>query len=184
MKRIKKYLKIEFFLSLIFATLFYILIFPLTSYCYEPVQTVVITKEDIKNAKPVSPYKVSFSQKDLRKIQMMEKRHFPRTYNELNDNERLNNLEYELFGRKWEYTEQNERIKKLEIASSNRMLIGTALPASISTKRNVKRMRNDSIQMRDVDNVGLIDGFLRLINPKAYEFFEKSNKVKFEEWEY
>ena len=34
-------------------------------------------------------------------------------------------------------------------------------------------MRNDSIQLRERDNVGLIDGFLRLINPEKYEEYRK-----------
>ena len=171
MKKIRKYVNFQVIISLIFAAIFYIFILPLASYCYEPVQVVTITKEDIQNAKPQSPYQVSFSQKELKKIQMMEKRHFPRSYEELSDKERLSNLEYELLGKKWEYTPQEERIKKLELASSNRMLSGTALPALISSKRNVKRMRNDSIQMHEKDNVGLIDGFLRLMNPKAYDIY-------------
>lgn len=184
MKRIKKYIRQQFIVSFVFGAVFYILVLPLASYCYEPVQTVTITKEDIMNAKPVSPYNVQFSQKDLKKIRLMEKRHFPRTYDELEDKERLSNLEYELFGRKWEYTSQNERIKKLELASSNAMVIGTALPASISSKRNVKRMRNESIQMREKDNVGLIDGFLRLVNPKLYDIYSKTSKEQFENYEY
>ncbi len=184
MKRIKKYMKNQILFAVVFATVFYMLILPLASYCYEPVQTVTITKEDILNATPVSPYNVEFSQKDLKKIRTMEKRHFPRTYDELTDKERLSNLEYELLGRKWEFTEQNIRIKKLETASSNRMLIGTALPASISSRRNAKRMRNDSIQMREKDNVGLIDGFLRLISPELYEVYSKTSREKFENYEY
>lgn len=184
MKRIKKHVCQQFLLSLVFAFIFYIFVLPLACYCYEPVQTITITKEDIINAKPVSPYEVQFSQKDLKKIRMMEKRHFPRTYDELEDRERLSNLEYELLGRKWEFTPQNDRIKKLEIASSNRMIIGTALPASISTKRNAKRMRNQSIPIREKDNVGLIDGFLRLMNPELYDNYRKRSDFLFENFEY
>lgn len=184
MKRMKKYIRQQFILSVIFGSVFYILILPLASYCYEPVQTIEITKEDIINAKPTSPYGVEFSDKDLKKIRIMEKRHFPRTYDELEDKERLSNLEYELLGRKWEYTSQEDRIKKLEYASSNRMVIGTALPASLSSKRTVKRMRNESIQMRQKDNVGLIDGFLRLMNPDLYDAYSKTSRERFENYEY
>ena len=75
----------------------------------------------------------------------MEKRHFPRTYPEFSDSERLENLEYELMGRIWQFSPQKERIKKLKLASSNTALIGTALPASISSKRTAKRLKNDNV---------------------------------------
>ena len=180
----KKYDSFQAMLLLIFGIFFCIFILPLSSYCYEPVQTITITKEDIMNAKAKSPYEVNFTQKESKKISMMEKRHFLRSFEELKDSERLSNLEYELLGRKWEFSPQNERIKKLEIASSNRMLQGTALPASISTKRNVKRMRNNSIPMREKENVGLIDGFLKLMNPKAYDIYEQTSRNRFENYEF
>ena len=64
------------------------------------------------------------------------------------------------------------------------MIIGTALPASISTKRNAKRMRNQSIPIREKDNVGLIDGFLRLMNPELYDNYRKRSDFLFENFEY
>ena len=114
----------------------------------------------------------------------MEKRHFPRTYPEFSDSERLKNLEYELLGRIWEFSPQNQRIERLKLASSNTMLIGTALPASISNKRNAKKMRNTEIQLRDRDNVGLIDGFLRLMSPEKYEIYRKSADKLYYKYEY
>ena len=118
---------------------------PLCCYCSEDIKTIIITKEDIKNAKPRSPYPVQFSSKDLKVIEIMERRHFPRTYPEFSDRERLKNLEYELLGRVWEFVPQKERIEKLKLASSNTALIGVALPASISSKRNSKKLKNDEI---------------------------------------
>ena len=180
-----KHIKFQIFYCVIFAIIFYAIFIPLTCYCYEPTQTITITKEDIINAKPTSPYPVEFEKADLKAIEIMEKRHFPRTYPEFSDNERLKNLEYELLGRIWEFSPQKERIKRLKIASSNAVLIGTALPASISSKRHVKKMKNDSIQMRERDNVGLIDGFLRLVNPDAYETYRQhADKMyyKYDQW--
>ena len=179
MRRISKFIKFQIIYCFIFAIAFYIMVTPLACYCFEPVQTITITKEDLKNAKPTIE-EVNFSKKDLHVIEVLENRHFPRTYPELTDNERLRNLEFELLGRVWEYTKQQDRIKTLKIASSNRMLIGMSLPPSISSKRNAKKMRNDSIQMREPDNVGLIDGFLRLINPDLYEQYRKSADSWFE----
>lgn len=179
MLKFLKIIKFQIVYCTIFSIIFYSLIIPLACYCYEPVQTVTITKEDIMNAKP-TPAEVQFSKKDLHYIEVMEKRHFPRTYPELSDSERLKNLEYELLGRCWKFSPQKARIDKLKIASSNTMLIGTALPPSIGSSRNVKRMRNDDIQLRKRDNVGLIDGFLRLINPDLYEKYRESADRLFE----
>ena len=156
--------------------------FPFSS-GFEPVKTVIITKDDILNAKPKSPYEVEFSQKDLKIVEILEKRHFPRTYEEFSDKERLKNLEYELFGKIWEYTPKEERIRRLSVASSNRMLTGMALPCSISSKRNAKRMRNDSLPIRQKDDVGLIDGFLRLLNPDKYEQYRRYSEEMFYKYE-
>lgn len=153
------------------------------SYCYDEVQTITITKEDIINADPTkSP--VTFSHKDLKFIETMEKRHFSKTYPEFSDYERLKNLEYELLGRTWLYTDQSDRISRLKIASSNRMLAGTALPVTMSSRRTVKRLRNDSIQLRTKDDVGLIDGFLRLLAPEAYEKYRQYSDNMFNKYEY
>lgn len=169
---------------IIYSVILYSIFLPLCSYCSEEVKTIVITKEDIKNAKARSPYLVNFSSKDLKAVEIMEKRHFPRTYPEFSDSQRLKNLEYELLGRVWEFIPQEERIKKLKLASSNTALIGTALPASISSRRNAKRMRNTEIQLRQRDNVGLIDGFLRLMSPEKYEIYRKSADSLYYKYEY
>ena len=169
-----KYPKPTFTFLVICLFICLLLLLFLHSYCCANVQKIVITKEDIKNAKPVSPFQVEFSKKDLKYVEMMEKRHFPRTDPEFSDKERLKNLEYELLGRIWEYTPQNDRIERL----------GVALPASISSRRNAKRMRNDTIQLRQRDNVGLIDGFLRLISPEKYEYYRQYSDNMFEKYDY
>ena len=174
-----KIIKFQIIYCIIYAAIFYVIFIPLACYCYEPVQSVTITKEDIKNAKPTQA-PVVFSSKDLKAVEMMEKRHFPRTYPELEDFERLKNLEWELLGRVWVYTDQKDRINRLKIASTNTMLSGVSLPPRISSKRNAKRMRNDEIQLRKRDNVGLIDGFLRLMNPELYEQYRLHADKQFE----
>ena len=168
----------------IYSLLLYLIFIPLACYCSEEIKTIFITKEDIANAKPRSPYQVIFSSKDVRAIEIMERRHFPRTYPEFSDSERLKNLEYELLGKVWEYTPQDERIEKLKLASSNTALIGTALPSSISSKKNAKKLRNTEIQLRQRDDVGLIDGFLRLMSPEKYELYRKSADKLYYKYEY
>lgn len=179
-----KYVKFNIFYCLIFVIILYAIILPLYAYCKEDTKTILITKEDILNAKPISPYQVKFNQKDLKTIEIMERRHFPRIYPELSDKERLKNLEYELLGKIWEFSPQKDRIEKLKLASSNTILIGTALPASISSKRNVKKLRNNEIQLRQRDNVGLIDGFLKLLSPEKYEIYRQNADRLYYKYEY
>ena len=116
-----KNIKLQIAYCIVFAAIFYSVMIPLACWCYEPVQTVIITKEDILNAKP-TPAEVEFSKKDLYYIEAMERRHFSKLYPEFSDSERLKNLEYELLGRTWCFTPQKARIDKLKIASSNTML--------------------------------------------------------------
>lgn len=167
----------------VYKLIFYVLFFPAVSYCFEPVQVVKITKEDIINAKPTVP-DVYLTEKELKLISMLERRHFLRTFPDMSAKERLKNLEYELLGRTWQYTNKEQRIKSLKIASSNVMLQGTALPPSISSKRNAKRMTNNSIQIRKKDDVGLIDGMLRLINPELYKQFRNYSDKMYNDYEY
>lgn len=179
-----KRIKFNIIYSIFYTLLLYLIFTPLYSYCSEDIKTIFITKENIKKAKPISPYKVEFNKKDLKAIEIMERRHFPRTYPEFSDKERIKNLEFELLGRAWEYTPQEERIKKLKLASSNTALIGTALPPSISSKKNAKKLRNNEIQLRQRDEVGLIDGFLKLISPEKYEIYRKNANELYYKYEY
>ena len=179
-----KHIKFQIMYCIVYAILFYSLFLPLACYCYEPVQTITITKEDIINAKANSPYPIDLSSKEKKAIEVMEKRHFPRTYPEFSDSQRVKNLEFELMGRTWEFSPQEERIRRLKLASSNTALAGTALPASISSRRNAKRMKNDLVQLRKRDDVGLIDGFLRLLSPEKYEQYRKYSDEMYYKYEY
>lgn len=181
--KINKIVKFQIIYSFLYAFVFYSIFLPLAVYCSQNTQTVYITKEDIENATPISPYKVHFSLNDLKAIETMEKRHFSRIYPEFEDFERLKNLEYELFGRIWEYSPQNTRIEKLKLASSHTCLSGMALPALISSKENVKKMMKTDSGLRPRDNVGLIDGFLRLLSPEKYEIYRKTSDDMFYKYE-
>lgn len=154
----------------------------LASYCYEPIQVVTIEKEDIQNAAPTEA-DVNFSLKERKIITMLEKRHFLRSYPELSDSKRLKNLEFELFGKCWQYTDKEKRLNSIKTASSNIMLQGTALPASISSKINAKRMTNN-IRLRKKDDVGLIDGMLRLLNPEMYSKIKEYSDTMYNKYEY
>ena len=181
--KINKILKIQIIYAFCYALILYSIFLPLAVYCSQETQTIYITKEDISNARAISPFEVNFNPKDLKAIEIMEKRHFEKTYPDFSDKERLKNLEYELFGRTWEFSPQKDRIEKLKLASSHVMLVGAALPYSISTKSNVKKMMRSDLNLRKRDDVGLIDGFLRLISPEKYEIYRKYSDNMFYKYE-
>ena len=180
----KKNMHFSIFYCFFYLLVFYSFFLSLIAHCDEEIKTIVITKDDILNAKPRSPYDVNFSSKELKDIEIMERRHFLKIYPEFSDAERLKNLEYELLGRIWQFSPQNERIKKLKLASSNAALIGASLPPSISSRKNAKRLKNTEIQLRDRDDVGLIDGFLRLLSPEKYEIYRKNTDSLYYKYEY
>lgn len=178
-----KIIKIQLIYFICYAMIFYSIFVPLAVYCAQDSNVIYITNDDIAKAKAISPFSVHFLPDDLKAVEIMEKRHFMRVFREFSDKERLKNLEYELFGRIWEFTPQAERIKKLKLASSNVALAGTSLPYSISSKRNVKRMMNSELQLRKKDDVGLLDGFLRLMSPENYEIYRKYSDDMFYKYE-
>ena len=63
------------------------------------------------------------------------------------------------------------------------MLVGVALPPSFSSKKMSKKIKTD-IQLRQRDNVGLIDGFLRLLSPEKYEIYRQNADRLYYKYEY
>ena len=84
------------------------------------VKTIIITKEDIKNAKPTKA-PVIFSKSDLHDIEVMEKRHFENISEFDSDKYRVAKLEQHLLGRTWEYSPISDRMRRLKLASQRKM---------------------------------------------------------------
>lgn len=138
------------------------------SFSYTNVQEdFIITKEDIKNAIPTEA-KVIFDKKNEHCVEIMEKRHFGKINNYDSPKHRIAKLENLLLKRTWEFSPIKERIERLKLASQRKMLSGTSLPVGIRQFVSPERIANDSTPIYE-DNVGIIDGLMRLYAPDAYK---------------
>lgn len=147
--------------------------------------TFYITAEEIINAIPTPP-DVNFSKKQNREIATMERRHFSSVNKFDDDKYRIAKLEERLLGRTWEFLPVEDRMRKLKLASQRKMLSGTSIPLSLKRAGfSPKRIANDSTPVYDDDdNVGLIDGFLKLINPDAFNAYSSHKKRMYEQYGY
>ncbi len=144
-----------------------------------------ITAEEILQTRGNVP-DVEFSGKIAREIRTMEKRHFSGVNTYDSDKYRIAKLEEYLLGRTWEYLPVEERMKKLKLASGRKVMSGTAIPASLKKAGfSPKRIANDSTPVyNNDDNVGLIDGFLKLMNKDAYDAYNARKKRMYERYGY
>ena len=140
---------------------------------------VVITQNMINQAKTSVP-EVKFTPEIEKEISIMEKRHFKNKVTNETDSYRIARLEDELMGRVWEYTPIETRMRRLKLASQRTILAGTSLPYNLSRIYSPKRIRNDSIELREQEQVGIIDGLLRVYAPELYEKVRFRNERNFE----
>ncbi len=168
-----------------FLCLFCLFVFGLAPVFSEVQPTFYITAEEIMNAIPTPP-DVNFSKKQNREIAVMERRHFSGVNKYDDDKYRIAKLEERLLGRTWEFLPIDDRMRKLKLASQRKMLSGTSIPLSLRRAGfSPKRIANDSTPVYDDnDNVGLIDGFLRLINPDAFNAYSSHKKRMYEQYGY
>lgn len=163
-----------------------ILLFSTVNPCISKAQRdFYITAEDILQTQGKEP-EVKFSKKIAREIKTMEKRHFSGVNNYDSDKYRIAKLEEHLLGRTWEFLPVDVRMEKLKLASQRKVLSGTSIPASLRKAGfSPKRIANDSTPVYDNDdNVGLIDGFLRLMNKDAYDAYSSRKKRMYERYDY
>jgi len=135
-----------------------------------------ITADDIRNAQP-KPVEVVLDKKDEHAVCVMEKRHFEKINDYDSSKYRIAKLENYLLGRTWEYSPTDERMKRLKLASQRKMLSGTSLPPGLRRNFSPQRIANDSTPIyENEDNVGLIDGLLRLYAPDVYHNWSERKK--------
>ena len=177
-------------LSVMFFWLFLVLSAPLPCICAasdseNPYQAEgTITAQDIIDARANEP-EVVFTPKIEKEITIMEKRHFHNKVTNETDSYRIARRERELMGKVWAYTPLETRMRRLKIASQRTVLAGTSLPNNLARVYTPKRIRNDSIELAQQDQVGIIDGLLRLYAPEFYQKLRYRNDRHFEQfgWE-
>ena len=180
----RKYFYITFFIMFLWG--FFVINAPLAYICSasddekSPYQAeVVITKEMINEAY-AKPLDVVFTPKIEKEVEIMEKRHFKNKATNESDSYRIARLESELMGKTWECTALETRMRRLKLASQRVTLAGTSLPNNLSRIYTQKRIRNDSIELREQERVGIIDGLLRVYAPDFYEKLRFRNDRNFE----
>ncbi len=134
-------------------------------------------------AKALADARGDFTPKMLREIKTMESRHFNNKTTDESNEYRLERLEIELMGRSYEALPLNERMKTLKLASSKRMLRGVAVPVNMNRYGTPKRLENTSIQVVSKnDDVGIIDGLMKVYTPELFESYRESRERRFERW--
>ncbi len=155
----------------------FLTISPAKSYSYINAQPEFnISEEDIKNAIPTQA-PVVFDNKIRHDVEVMEKRHFEKTNDFDSPKYRVAKLENYLLGRTYEFSLINDRMERLKLASQRKALSGTSIPPGLRKHFSPARIANNSTPVYDnEDNVGLIDGLLKLYAPQIYYPWSKRKK--------
>ena len=155
--------------------------FPLNNFAYGALHTnpqpdFIITKEDIENAIP-TPNNFVLEGKIKHEVEVMEKRHFEKICDFDSPKYRVAKLEQYLLGRTWEFSPISDRMNRLKLASQRKMLSGMSLPVGLRQHFSPSRIANDSTPIyEDDNNVGIIDGLLKLYAPDSYNVWSRRKK--------
>lgn len=118
---------------------------------------------------------INLTQSQYKDIATMEKRLYHQTFATKTHLERIEQLEFDLFGSVQNGT-PSLRLNNLKIISQNQALRGTSIPPSMMKNYHNKHLQND--KYRYSSDVGLIDGFFRLLFPKLYFQLEDCRILK------
>jgi len=121
---------------------------------------------------------IYLDERALNAIEVMEGRLFRNEIEFESNSYRIIRLERELLGKTYEEDSLQKRIKRLEVASQKRTLTGAAVPTGWNRKWSLKRMNNELTPDYD-DDVGIIDGLLKVFNPEAYEDLRQMQEFNF-----
>jgi len=120
----------------------------------------------------------------VKDIEIMEVRHFRKKLPDQSNEHRLNRLEKKLTGRSWESLPLKDRMRRIRLASQRVALRGTSIPANLRGTFTPNRIENDSIPLApDENDVGIIDGLLRLYSPNVYNAY-KIRREAIQEYQY
>ena len=114
--------------------------------------------------------------KMIKEIKIMEKRHFKGKVEDETYDYRLKRLEIELMGRSFEDIPIKRRMAQLKLASQKIMLTGMSIPKSFDARFTQKRIENESVEIVKKNDVGIIDGLLKLYAPDFYEYYSESRR--------
>ncbi len=118
--------------------------------------------------------KIELDSKSLKDIETMERRHYRTPVGDADTTEyRLNRLETTIFGQTFEDMDTKERMRRLRIGSQKMFMTGAAMPIKMNSKKI--NAGDDQIQVVERDNVGIIDGLLKMYAPEMFEKIKDKN---------
>ena len=125
-----------------------------------------------------NPRLINLSEKQFQYLREMEKRHYGRTFEYENSIDRIERLEIDYFD---EVQKGNisQRLKNLRMESTREAISGTAMTPMMQETFNRKYISPRTTDTSHYNNeVGLIDGFIRLWWPDLFAQLTEYRKMK------
>ncbi len=124
-----------------------------------------------------NPRLVNLSEKQHQYLRSMEKRRFGRAYEYENSIDRIERLEIEYFD---EVQKGNisQRLKNLRMESTRDAISGTAMTPMMQDTFNRRYISPRTTDTSHYNEVGIIDGLIRLWWPDLYEQLKEYRKIK------
>lgn len=124
-----------------------------------------------------NPRLVNLSEKQFQYLRSMEKRRFGRAYEYENSIDRIERLEIEYFDEP-QKGNISERLKNLRMESTRDAISGTAMTPMMQDTFNSSYISPRTTDTSHYNEVGLIDGLIRLWWPNLYEDLKEYRKIK------
>ncbi len=124
-----------------------------------------------------NPRLVNLSPQQYKALEMMEKRLYKRTFDYENNIDRIERLEIRFFDEPQKGT-ISVRLNALKLESSRNAISGTAMTPMMQETFNRKYIRPINPDTSHYNEVGIIDGFLRLWFPELYKEVQEYRKYK------
>jgi hypothetical protein len=124
-----------------------------------------------------NPRLVNLSEQQYQYLRSMEKRRFGRAYECENSIDRIERLEIEYFDEP-QKGNISERLKNLRMESTRDAISGTAMTPMMQSTFNSSYISPRTTDTSHYNEVGLIDGFIRLWWPDLYEDLKEYRKIK------
>ena len=124
-----------------------------------------------------NPRLVNLSEQQYQYLRSMEKRRFGRAYEYENSIDRIERLEREYFDEP-QKGNISQRVKNLRMESTRDAISGTAMTPMMQDTFNRRYISPRTTDTSHYNEVGLIDGFIRLWWPDLYEQLKEYRKIK------
>jgi len=118
---------------------------------------------------------VNLAPDQFKALETMEKRLYRQTFDDKPTIDRIEQLEFDLYGN-IQKGSAITRLNNLKVESMHHAIRGTSIPPSMMRNYQNKYLQNDKYEYHD--DVGIIDGFVRLWFPDFYSELSKYRMYK------